>query len=142
MDTQTITIKTCDWSGEVYDRLKPACDDHYTIDELKQDCLSKQVSLFGVYNDNRKEICNFVLRLEEGERSSEMVVVVGGGKLKGASLFNVVTPYIEEIARKCGAQYIRGHVNSKAKAKLMEKAGYLESEIVFRKAVDHGRQIQ
>lgn len=131
----------CVWSKDVENRLAPACDKFMSVEELRQAIENREMSLFSV-SENGEEVCNFVLRLDGEEDQKEMVVVVGGGNLKGDSLFKICTPYIEEIARKCNAQWIRGHVNSKAKALLMERAGYIQEEIIFRKEVGHGRQIQ
>jgi len=139
---EVLKMNRVEWSRGAQERLTPACDEYFSIEELKNAVLNDEMMLFGVIDKSGYEICNFVLRLDGDEGCTEMVVVCGGGKLKGGSLFKACTPYIEEIAKRCHAQYIRGHVNSEAKAKLMERAGYLRSEIVFRKAVDYGRQIQ
>ena len=138
---QKVIVSRGAWSEDVKARLAPACDQFLPVDELRDAIERGDMTLFSVkqYGD---EVCNFVLRLDGDEDSLELVVVAGGGYLAGGSLFAVCTPYIEEVARQCGAKYLRGHVNSKAKAKLMERAGYEQTEIVFRKEVSNGRQIQ
>lgn len=130
-----------EWNENVRKRLEPACDRFMSVEDLEDAIKRGAMSLFSVFEEGN-EVCNFVLRLDGEEDNLEMVVVCAGGHLTGGSLFKVCTPYIEKIARECKANYIRGHVNSMAKAKLMEKAGYNLDEFIFRKAVNHGWQVQ
>lgn len=133
-------IKQEAWNGQAAKLLQPACDDQYNIADLGLDCINGVCSLFNVYDDAQDHIASFVLRIDGGP-VREMVVVAGGGYLAHGSLYKLITPYVEEVARANRCTVLRGHTHRKGVGRLMEKAGWSQSEIVFRKEVSHGRQV-
>lgn len=128
------SIKREEWSEKAQANLIKACDKFFSIDDLKKEVENRNMALFSLLK-NGENTCHFVIRIDGDINNLECVVVCGGGHLKGASLFDICTPFINDIAKQCGAKIIRGHVNSKAKCKLMERAGYKLEEYIFRKAV-------
>lgn len=137
-------IKKEAWHEDAGYWLKAACDDLYTVDDLAGDVKEGHCSLFNVYEadalGNNDHIASFVLRIDGGP-VREMVVVAGGGYLAHGSLYKLITPYVEEVARANRCTVLRGHTKRAGVGRLMEKAGWSQSEIVYRKGVSHGRQI-
>lgn len=136
----TLQIKQQAWNEIAAKWLRAACDDLYTVDDLARDCGAGHCALFNVFNDAQDHVASFVLRIDDGP-VREMVVVAGGGYLAHGSLYKLITPYVEEVARANRCKILRGHTHRAGVGRLMEKAGWSQSEIVYRKEVPHGRQV-
>lgn len=135
-----LKIRQENWNEGATRWLQAACDSLYTADDLKRDCLSGFCHLFNVYQ-GQDHIAAFVLRIDGHETGREMVVVAAGGYLAHGSLYKLITPYVEEQARANHCSALRGHTKRRGVGRLMEKAGWQQSEIVFRKEVPYGRQV-
>lgn len=133
-------IKQESWNEDAADWLRAAGDEFYTVNDLALDCCSGACALFNVYDDVRDHIASFVLRIDGGP-VREMVVVAAGGYLAHGSLYKIITPYVEEQARNNRCVLLRGHTKRKGVGRLMEKAGWIQSEIVYRKEVPYGQQV-
>lgn len=132
----TLTVKNERWNDGASKWLAPAQSD-YPLHEMMADCQSGVVSLFNVYQ-SENHIASFLLRKD----GAEMVVVAAGGYLVGGSLYKVITPYVEELARSNRCHALRGHTSRAGVGRLMERAGWEQSEIVYRKEVSgYGRKI-
>ena len=121
--------------------LRAACDDTYTVEMLGQDVAAENCRLFDIHNEQGEHVSSFVIRLDECGSIKELVVVAAGGYLPGDSLYRIVTPYIETLAAMLDATYLRGHAQRKGIGRLLERAGWQQSEIVYRKRVGHGRKV-
>lgn len=134
-----LQVKREDWNDRARWWLVPACDASFPIHDLEAECVAGACALFNVYQD-ADHIASFVLRID-GVAVREMVVVAAGGYLAYGSLYKLITPYVEEQARNNGCSFLRGHTKRPGVGRLMEKAGWEQSEIVYRKEVPHGRQV-
>ena len=135
-----LQVKRENWNCTARHWLEPACDESFPIHDLEAECGAGACALFNVYQD-ADHIASFVLRIDGGYGDREMVVVAAGGYLAYGSLYKLITPYVEEQARANGCSYLRGHTKRPGVGRLMEKAGWEQSEIVYRKEMTHGRQV-
>lgn len=135
----SLTIQRSEWNSQSADWLSLACDDFYPLDALKSDVESGLGALYAVY-DGDDQIAAFVVRVDECAGIHELVIPVLGGYLSGGSLFSVLTPFCEHLAAAVGAQYMRAHTKRRGTAKLLDRAGWERSEVVFRKAISNGQQ--
>lgn len=129
-------------SVAVWGQLGRALDDVPcgSMQELRDEVDNGVQAVFSIYEGAELVGC-FSVRVDEGAEASELVVTNAAGGLRGQSLYKLVTPFVEELARAAGCQYLRGHTSRKGIGKLFEKAGWSQSEIIYRKRVD-GRQFQ
>lgn len=123
-----------EWNAQAAFWLLDACDDTYTLDALAYDVQRGACSVFHVF-DGQIQVAAFVLRLD----GIDLVVVAAGGYLPHSSLYELITPYVEKLARENGAKFLRGHTDRRGVGRLMENAGWQLSEYVYRKEVAHGR---
>lgn len=135
-----LLVKNEPWNDGAAAWLIPACDEEYPITALQNDCENGICSLFNVYGENG-HVASMVMRIDDGG-ARELVVVAGGGYFAHGSLYKILTPYVEAIAAANGCKYLRGHTRRKGIGRLMQLAGWEQSEIIFRKQVDDGRKIQ
>lgn len=131
-------VKQESWNSGAGRWLEAATDESYPLNNMREDCLSGHCALFNVYDDAADHIASFVLRIDGGP-VREMVVVAAGGHLVNGSLYKIITPYVEEQARRHDCEYLRGHCQREGVGRLMQRAGWEQSEIVYRKKVQHGR---
>ncbi len=134
-----LAIKNEQWGMMAGKILAAACDDDYPLDSLAADCQEGACSLFNVY-ENNQHIASFVMRIDAGA-INEMVVVAAGGYLAHGSLYKLITPYVEQLAAANGCQYLRGHTKRKGVGRLMQRAGWEQSELIYRKKVTYGQQV-
>ena len=133
-----LTVKQENFNPIAREWLSRSCTSSYTIEMLEDACGKGESSLFNVYQD-KAHVASFVLRVDACGLDRELVVVAAGGYLRGASLYKMITPYVESLAASLGADYLRGHCQRAGVGRLMERAGWQQSEIVYRKKVNHGR---
>lgn len=131
----TLIVKHEPWNDAASNFLAPAISD-YPLDEMQADCEKGIRALFNVY-EQQNHIASFVLWKDD----TELVVMAAGGYLVGGSLYKIITPYVEEVARQNKCDTLRGHTSRKGVGRLMERAGWAQAEIVYKKKVAHGRQI-
>ncbi|PZO86535.1 MAG: hypothetical protein DI626_06260 [Micavibrio aeruginosavorus] len=136
-----LIVKQEPWNLSAATILAAACDETFTISDLQADCESGRASLFNIFSNDEAHIASMALRVDGEGDHKEMVVVAGGGYLKGASLYKVLTPYVEALAVQNGCRFLRGHTSRRGIGRLMENAGWEQSEIIFRKRVSDGRKI-
>ncbi len=125
-----LTLKKAQWTEGAAEWLRPACDNLYPLYDLARDVDAGQCTLFNV-NSGDEHVASFVLRFD-GE---EIVIVAAGGYLPGLSLYETITPFIERLAKACGAKYLRGHTRRAGIGRKMEKVGFTLSEWVYRKEI-------
>lgn len=135
-----VKITLGEWSDQAGVLLAPACDDSYSVEEVAADVKSGLCRLFNVYDHAGEHVGAYVVRLDEYKDFKELVVVVAGSRYQHGSLYKIVTPYVEVLAAVCDAKYLRGHTKSRAVGRLMERAGWEQSEFIYRKRVSNGRQ--
>ncbi|MGH1403268.1 MAG: hypothetical protein ACRBDL_03405 [Alphaproteobacteria bacterium] len=127
-----MNIVSTEWNTSAAIFLEPACCSNYTINELAFDVQKGNCQLFDVY-EGEQHIASMVLRLEEGA-TRELVVVALGGRYKGA-LIQTLNKFWDGLAKSNDARFIRAHVSRKGMARLMERAGGVLSEFVYKREV-------
>lgn len=118
------------WSSIVHAHLEPACDDFYTVHDLKADALAGNLSIFGVF-ENDMHMASMALRFD----GDDLVVVCLGGRAYNGSLIMALSDFWDRLAKAHGAKSIRAHVSKKGMTKLMERVGGRLAEYVYRKEV-------
>lgn len=89
--------------------------------------------LFNVYTAEAEHIASFVIRFDKSPLCEELVIVLAAGQSPaGQSLYELITPYVTQLAAKNGCKYLRGHTTRRGVAKLMENAGYKLDEYICR----------
>lgn len=136
---ERLMVERGTWDVQAALLLMPALPDDpdFTLDDLAYSVQTEESSLFHVQDTDGMRVANFVLRKE----GSEMVMVAVGGHLQGGSITKIFTPYIEEVAKQNGCISMRSHTRKKGIEKLMLRAGWEPSEVIYRKAVNRGRQV-
>ena len=129
-----LDVKQSQWDEKAAMYLLPACDDTYPINDVAYDVQSQKISLFNVYEGDN-HCASMVLRLDD----NELVVVAVGGQSKTGQLIQCLCDFWDRLAIINNAKTIRAHVSKKGMAKLMERAGGVLSEYVYRKEVNYGR---
>jgi hypothetical protein len=136
-----LKITLSEWSDQAEALLAPACDDSYSVEEVAADVKSGLCRLFEVREGFPETLVgSFVVRLDAYKDFKELVVVVAGSRYQHGSLYKCITPYVEGLAAVLDAKYLRGHTKSRAVGRLMERAGWEQSEFIYRKRVSNGRQ--
>lgn len=134
-----VKITMSGWTEQAGALLAPACDDTYSLEELSEDVRKGLCRLFIVQDSADALVGAFVVRLDDFNTHKELVVVVAGSRYQHGSLYKIVTPYVEGLAAVLDANFLRGHTRNRAVGRLMERAGWEESEIIYRKKVFNGR---
>jgi len=129
-----LDIKKSFWGEMAAKWLSGACTPDYTLDQLAADVNCGDCVLFNVY-DQDEHVASMVLRLDDLTAHKEMVVVAGGGKWTGGSLYKILTPFCEKLAKNNNAKFLRGHCSKQGIGRLMTGAGWELSEYVYRKEV-------
>lgn len=130
MNGLRLDIKQEKWSKKAAAWLKSACDDDYTINDLKSDIDKDNCALFNVYQ-NDAHIASMVLRIDNIGNTKDLVVVAAGGYAKGFSLYEQITPFCKKLAAGLGCKRLRGHCQKRSIGRLMERAGWSIYEYVF-----------
>lgn len=133
-----LDVRQSTWDTQAAIYLTPACDDHYTINDLAYDVQDEKVSLFNVY-EGGKHSASMVLRLDDNGHDKELVVVCVGGRVRSGNLIMSLSDFWDKLAALNGAKTIRAHVSKAGMAKLMERVGGVLAEYVYRKEVHYGR---
>lgn len=136
---ERLMVERGKWDVQAALWLTPALpvDPDFTIDDLAFSVQAEESALFHIHSKGGDRVGDFVLR-KDGQ---EMVMVAVGGHLKGGSITRIFTPYVEEVARQNGCVSMRAHTRKKGIEKLMLRAGWEPSEVIYRKAVDCGRKV-
>lgn len=85
---------------------------------------------YGVFSEGAR-VGTVAVRRE----GAEMVLVAAQGRVPGGRGVADVLPVIEGLAKGMGCRSMRAHETLPAMVRLMERAGYRQSEIVMRKAI-------
>ncbi len=133
----TVIVKRADWDLQAQAWLAPAMidDPYYGVKDLAHDVKNNHVALFNVYDLEDDHIASFICRLDDCGTSKELIVVAAGGYYADASLYKTITPFVEKIATQCGAGTLRGHTKKKTIGRLMERAGWQQSEFIYRREI-------
>jgi len=125
-----ITLIQREWSHEVARHLKRACGSDMAI--IADDVMNGRAQLFEVQGHGY-----VVLRMENYVNDSQLVIVAGEGRgLKE------VMPLLIQIGINSGANSIRLHTQRPGIEKMASAHGFKRDEIVMKKVLRHGQQIQ
>ena len=91
-------------------------------------------TLYGVDRDGLDVLA--LLMRREGE---ELVIVAAAGHAPGLCLLDALLPQIEAAS---GARWVRIHTARRGMGRQLMRHGYRPAEVVYRKEIEHGRQVQ
>ena len=114
---------------------KAETSDYSVLTLMNDERVNDDMCLYRVFDD-QEHIASFVCRVDRYESGNEMVVVSAGvNRTPSKSLYALITPFVETVAKKCGCVCLRGHTENRGVGRLMRMAGWGLSEYVYRKDV-------
>ncbi|MBL4761676.1 MAG: hypothetical protein JKY93_03140 [Gammaproteobacteria bacterium] len=138
MDDLKYVIKRNNWNDLTSILFLPLLknDPFISMDDWKEGVKSGSLGLFNVWNAQGEIIAAFIVRIDESPKANELVIVAAAGNTpqseNGMGLYDLITPYVVQLANKAECTYMRAHTDRLGVTKLLERAGYETEEYICR----------